>query len=243
LHVSQIYLSDAGDQLPAPLQKCVDRVRRHHPEAEHRLYGLRTLREFIANNFEDEVIKAYDKLKPYAYKADLGRYCLLYRLGGWYFDIAVKLMTAVHLPPEVEALAYRDIQKNSGTCWACSNTILYSKQGNEVFRIAIEQVVQNCRDEYYGITALCPTGPTLLGRAFALHGARKDFVFGDLKRLTRLQRLTRLSCGRKHAFFLPNGVLHAFFKRAKGGDLTSLGGKGTNNYSRLYNTRDVYSAI
>jgi len=259
MQISQIYMSDAGDQLPAQLQQCVDQVRRLHPEWEHRLYGLASLREFIANNFDAEVLKAYDKLKPYSYKADLGRYCLLYHVGGWYFDISVRLLTAINLSPDIEALAYRDIQKHSRTCWNCSNTILYSKKGNDVFRLAIEQVVQNCREEYYGITPLCPTGPTLLGRSFAMHGASKGFVFGDLMRLTPRLAARNVTqaffpfapmslfpwlARRELAFVLPNKVVHAFFKRkGRGEGLSAFGAKGTNNYSALYNAREVYASV
>jgi len=259
MQISQIYLSDAGDQPPPQLQQCVDQVRRLHPEWEHRLYGLVSLREFIANNFDAEVLKAYDKLKPYAYKADLGRYCLLYRLGGWYFDVSVRLVTAINPALDVEALAYRDIQKNSGTCWACSNAILYSKKGNEVFQIAIEQVVQNCRKEYYGITPLCPTGPTLLGRAFAVHGASRGFVFGDLVRLIpsiAARNVTQAFfpfahmslfpwlARREIVFVLPNRLVHAFLRRkGRGGRLSALGAKGTNNYNDLYKAREVYAPV
>jgi mannosyltransferase OCH1-like enzyme len=260
MQISQIYLSDAGDQLPAQLQQCVDQVRRLYPEWEHRLYGLGSLREFIADNFDVDVLKAYDKLNPYAYKADLGRVCLLYRLGGWYFDISVRLLTAINPSPDIEVLAYRDRQIHHGKiCWACSNSILYSKKGNEVFRLAIEQIVQNCREEYYGITPLCPTGPNLLGRAFAVHGASKDFIFGDLMRLTHrlavknvtqaffpfgLMSLMPWLARRELAFVLPNKVVHAFFKRkGQGAGLSALGAKGTNTYGVLYEAREVYNSI
>ena len=237
LQVSQIFLSDAGDQLPPLLQQRADAVRLLHADQEYRIYGVASLRQFIADNFDPEVLRAYDKLKPYAYKADLGRYCLLYRLGGWYFDISLQVVLKVSLPPEIACLAYRDIQSNSRTSWACNNAIIYSRQGNEVFRLAIDQIIQNCRNEYYGITALCPTGPTVLGRAFALYGARREFVFGDLMALTP---------NRDHhnfAYVLPNGLLHAFRKKSGGGDLALLGAQGTNNYNQLYDARNVYDRL
>ena len=44
-------------------------------------------RDFIINNYPSEVLWAYDKLIPGAYKADLWRYCVLYINGGIYVDI------------------------------------------------------------------------------------------------------------------------------------------------------------
>ena len=42
------------------------------------MYNKESLRNFIENEFDLSTLKAFDKIKPYAYKADLGRYCILY---------------------------------------------------------------------------------------------------------------------------------------------------------------------
>jgi mannosyltransferase OCH1-like enzyme len=234
MQVSQIFLSDAGDELPPLLKQRADTVRLLHADMDYRLYGLASLRQFIADHFDREVLRAYDKLKPYSYKADLGRYCLLYRLGGWYFDISLQVLLKVAFPPEIACLAYRDIQFNSRTSWACNGAIIFSRPGNEVFKLAIDHVIQNCRNEYYGITALCPTGPTVLGRAFAVYGARREFVFGDLTALTPNRD------DHNFAYVLPNGLLHAFRKKSGGAGLALLGAQGTDNYNQLYDARNVY---
>ena len=44
-------------------------------------------REFIKNNFDLDILNAYDILKPGAFKADLWRCCILYIYGGIYLDI------------------------------------------------------------------------------------------------------------------------------------------------------------
>ena len=43
--------------------------------------------DFIKNNYPVDVLEAFNKLIPGAYKADLWRYCVLYKLGGIYLDI------------------------------------------------------------------------------------------------------------------------------------------------------------
>ena len=52
-----------------------------------------SLRDFISTTFSGDVLQAYDILKPLAYKADLGRLCLLHAFGGWYADISLKIIS------------------------------------------------------------------------------------------------------------------------------------------------------
>jgi len=49
-----------------------------YPSANHTLWNGEALRSYIVDKFGGDVTKAFDRLKPYAYKADLGRYCLLF---------------------------------------------------------------------------------------------------------------------------------------------------------------------
>ena len=53
-----------------------------NPGIEHHIYNDIECRKFIKENFDLRVLKAYDKLIPGAFKADLWRYCILYKKGG-----------------------------------------------------------------------------------------------------------------------------------------------------------------
>jgi mannosyltransferase OCH1-like enzyme len=229
----QIYLSDENSDLPPALRSATATVKACFPDAQHYIYDNLTLRSFIEAEYDAEVLDAYDTLQPYSYKADLGRFCLLNRLGGWYADIAVRFAAGGELPG-VKFLAFRDIQRFSGTCWACATTILYSQPNNPALERAIAMIVENVRNRWYGLTPLDPTGPGLLGRALAAYGPDADFVYGDYLELT---------ANRQHqnrAFVLPDGKILAWSKPAGGGDLTALGGKGVNNYNDYWHNRTVY---
>ena len=156
-------------------------------------------------------------------------------MGGWYIDIAVRVANPVEVGGRVEWLAFRDIQRHSQTSWACATTILYSKPGNPALDTAIRLIVQNCIQKYYGITPLCPTGPSLLGRALATHGGNANAVYGDYLELTPMHRKTN------RAFVLPDGTIMAWGKPAEGGDLTALGATGVNNYNEMWTARTVYA--
>lgn len=237
MQVSQIFLSDSEDQsLPSFLEYATSTVRQAHPDADYVLYNKETLRQFIANNYDSDVLWAYDTLRPYSYKADLGRFCILAKLGGWYFDIGVRAVSSVELGDRIEFLAFRDIQRFSYTTWACATTVLYSKPDNPALITAINLIVQHCHDKYYGITPLCPTGPTLLGRALAMNGSNANFVYGDYLELTPTHQQ------KNRAFVLPDGTILAWSKPSGGGDLKELGAKGVNNYNELWHARKIYGA-
>ena len=234
MQVSQIFLSDNGDELPSFLEQATSTVRQAFPGANYQLYTKETLRSFIQDNYGEEVLAVYDSLKPYAYKADLGRYCLLNKLGGWYVDIGVRLINPVEVGPRIKFLAFRDIQRFSFTSWACSIGILYSQPENPALQDAIEMIMANYVEQYYGITPLCPTGPALLGKALAVNGGQSDFVYGDYLELTPTHQ------NKNRAFVLPDGTIMGWGKPSEGGDLTRLGAKGTNNYNELWAQRQVY---
>ena len=54
---------------------------------EFKLFTDQECREYIKANFDNKVLWAYDTLAPTAFKADLWRYCVLYKEGGVYLDI------------------------------------------------------------------------------------------------------------------------------------------------------------
>lgn len=76
-------------ELPEPLQRNVDGLRRANPAWEHRLYDDAAIERFIADHYGAGVLAAYHRIAPEygAARADLFRYLLLYRLGGIYLDV------------------------------------------------------------------------------------------------------------------------------------------------------------
>ncbi len=77
--IYQILILDGGglpSKLPEKLRLNIESVKLHHPDARHHLFGGNDVREFLKSNFDSDVLFAYDKLKPYSYKADLAKYML-----------------------------------------------------------------------------------------------------------------------------------------------------------------------
>jgi mannosyltransferase OCH1-like enzyme len=64
-------------------------IKRQFGEENYRLWNLEKSREFLRDYYPNEVVSAFDCLKPYAYKSDLTRLCILNHFGGIYADMSV----------------------------------------------------------------------------------------------------------------------------------------------------------
>ena len=84
LHIYQTWHTK---NLPTKMGENVKNLIKKNPEFEYHLYDDYDCRDFIKKNFDKDVLNAFDTLIPGAYKADLWRYCILYKKGGIYLDI------------------------------------------------------------------------------------------------------------------------------------------------------------
>jgi hypothetical protein len=231
----QILISDvAVDEIPHPIIARGEKLISLYPDANYRLLDETEIRKTLASHFEREVLAAYDRLNPYAYRSDLARYCFLYLYGGLYVDVGVFFHARLQLPRGAKFFAFRDMNLHSRKSWTVSNSIIYAEKGHPVLARAIKGVIQNCEAEYYGMTPLCPTGPTLLGRAVCEEDSNTVCCHGELLVLTPNH------AQQNRAFVMDDGTIVAFAKPAEGGDLKSLGIPGTNNYNDFWRARNVY---
>jgi mannosyltransferase OCH1-like enzyme len=163
LHVYQTWESE---KLPPFMNNAVELLKKTNPEFTFHLYNEYDRRKFIMNNYNDNVLNAYDKLIPGAFKADLWRYCILYIYGGIYIDIKyipVNDFKLINLCNEERFVM--DLEENR-----IANGLMICKPKNEFIYNALIQLLYNVKNEYYGYNALCVTGPSLL----------KDFVKSNI---------------------------------------------------------------
>jgi len=163
--------------LPPLMNSAVNKIKMINPRFNHFLYDDNDCREFIKNNFPEDVLYAYDTLIPGAYKADLWRYCILYKQGGIYLDIKYKplnkfkfinLTEAEHWVLDVDGIGIY-------------NALIVCKPNNPILLAAIRQIVENVKNRFYGSNCLDPTGPHLLGKYFnneqkKIFDMKHDFV-------------------------------------------------------------------
>ena len=160
-----IYQTWYTKDLPPSMQKNVDNLKQQNPEFSYELYDDNDCREFIRINFSPDVLHAYDMLIPGAYKADLWRYCVLYKNGGIYMDIKLSCVNGFKLIELCESEHYvldREGPSMFNTPIPIYNALMICKKNNPFLLEAIHKIVKNVKIKYYGFNALYPTGPGML---------------------------------------------------------------------------------
>jgi len=156
--------------LPPLMFNAVKKIRKNNPRFNYKLFDDNECREFIKQNFRSDVLDAYDRLIPGAYKADLWRYCVLFIHGGIYLDIKympnkdfkfIKLCTQEHFVLDADGLGIY-------------NAFIVALPGNRILFRAIRQIVSNVQNKYYGESSLYPTGPKLLPNFISLNNKIVD---------------------------------------------------------------------
>jgi mannosyltransferase OCH1-like enzyme len=160
-----IYQTWYTKDLPPKMRESVELLKRQNPCFEHFLYDDNDCREFIKENFDENVLNTYDSLIPGAYKADLWRLCILYIKGGIYMDIKLNCVNGFKLIELTENEHFvLDRIKHFTTPKPIYNALMVCKKENPFLLLGIKKIVDNVKNKYYGPNALYPTGPGMLSQ-------------------------------------------------------------------------------
>ena len=144
----------------------IENTKRKNPGYEVRYYSDSDARKFIEKNYP-QYLEEYDVLVPKAYKADLLRLLLVYKYGGVYNDIGHMYLKPIDSFITNETLVVcRDKGIEGLPPYFLHNAIIAATPEHPLIKEAIDVVIENIRNRYYGETPLYPTGPGALGRAF-----------------------------------------------------------------------------
>lgn len=224
--VHQIVFSSAHD-VSEPPRAAEIRARIDGP---YRLWILEDARTLIGDVYGREVLAAFDRLRPYAYKADLARYCIVQYLGGLYVDLSVNDFRGFEVD-DFDFVGFRDLN-SSNTSWKVGNHMFYSRAASPILDACIAECVENVQRRFYGKDPHYPTGPSVLGRALANFSFDATVLLGDFLWLS----------GRRAKYTLPGQP--GFLARGKvcGRNLGGVSGVlGGNDYNAMWRERTVYS--
>ena len=144
--------------LPLGMEETVSMIKSLNPRFQYFLFDDNDCIEFIKNNFNKDILNAYTSLLPGAYKADLWRYCILYKKGGIYLDIKYRPLDNFRFIILMEDEHF--VLDNDDNC--IYNALMVCKPGNELLLKAINKIVENVKNKFYGESVLEPTGPLML---------------------------------------------------------------------------------
>lgn len=158
-----IMQTNEKDVVPEDMAKCSQTIIDKNPDYEYVYFDDERALAYISENFSEEIVNAYEKVKPGAYKADLFRYCFLYKNGGVYIDTGMKNIKSLSnlIRPEDNFISPED--NNTGGLY---NAFICCSPSNPIIEAALEESVKNIERENYGEQPLDVTGPTVFGRAF-----------------------------------------------------------------------------
>jgi mannosyltransferase OCH1-like enzyme len=150
-------------ELPSSVKESIQKIKEQNPEFKHHQYDETMCRTFIKDNFPKKVLDAYDTIIPHAYKADLWRYCILYKKGGIYLDskyYGVEGFKFIYLTGK--EYFCKDVAWTFGGIY---NAILICKPKNKIMLQCIQRVVKQVEEKYYGSTPWC-IGPLMMRSFF-----------------------------------------------------------------------------
>ena len=189
-----IYQTWHSSEMPPKMKECVEKLKRDNPEFEHHLFSDEDCREFIDENFEEDVLNAYDSLIPGAFKADLWRYCVLYEKGGVYLDIKYKCNDGFKLNDIASNNFFSREYNGEGTGLAekpIYTGIMISKPKNPVFMKCIKRICRNVKNKYYGNDNTEPTGPILMGSYFTDEEKEViDYAYHESNNVGHIRRIS-----------------------------------------------------
>jgi len=233
-----IYQSWHSNQVATKMRDTIYRLLDANPEFDYYLYSDDACRRFIEMNYDEEVVSAFNTLKPGAYKSDLWRYCIMYKRGGVYIDIkyysVVPLVDIVKENPVIFTRDRPHYCANMKDITGVYNAFMVSPPNNKVFKKCIDEIVESCKLKLYRSNSLDITGPCQLSRMMdssidintlpTYHGYDLNVIF---------------------SLFTPQGVVYYKGKRIlvsypEYRDEQKLFQKSAH-YSKLWDTKDVYN--
>lgn len=214
------------DNTSVELPETIQSFNEHIPNNTHVIWDDKMIKSFLKECFSSEVLDAYNSLQPYAYKADFASYCILFEVGGLYSAITNELVSTPPVYLDKDLLIFKDV--HSETSWAVACQLIQAKPKNPVFAFAINTILNNVKNKYYGHNPLCVTGPIVLGQAVASVGNFPSYTIGSFD-------------GKPdRAFMLEDKTIIAKYKKLDGG---VVGIAGTNNYNDFWNNKNVYGEV
>ena len=192
-------------------------------------------KKFIKKHFSSFIYDMYNNLIPGAYKADLWRYCILYKYGGCYMDI--QMVPIIQLDDIIEKYKFvACVDKCDNLSLGICNGFICSTATNLCLEMSIYDTCLNIYFNKYGKTALDISGPQLLGRSISTvlnissnNYRYKEGIYGDIK-----------ICNQSVPFFTNNNIPIIRIKYTGYNQKSFKYITGQVPYSKLWKDKNVY---
>jgi len=229
--IHKVILVDGGKlpSLPDGMKSAIETFYRMNPGYRVKLYSGQDCVEYIKTHFDDEILDAYNKLKPYSFKCDFMRHLILYNEGGWYTDMRMVCLQPLDVLNDLNMEHYTCVDCPPNETCMCTGFI-GSVEKHPISKKMIDLLMWNINQEHYGLDCLYPTGPG------AYMNASIDYIRKYPNRVC-VGRHT-IEDGEHFIRYHKLRIIKVKYNNAKGADNTDM--EGTNDYGEMWRNRDVY---
>ena len=162
------------DNFPSELTLTLNNTILLNPDYNLYYFDDDEVLEFM-KSYSKRAYKAYKKLIPGAYKADLFRYCILEKFGGCYSDIGHILYVSFDTICENNKLILVKDLNDTGI----HNALMCVVPHHPFIKKLVDNCIENIEKKYYGYSSLSITGPVFVGTLFY------KFFYNNLDNLTQ----------------------------------------------------------
>lgn len=226
--IHKVLIVDDGKipEIPEGMNKAIETWYRLNPGYKVKIYSGESCINYIKQHFDDEVLKAYQTLKPYAYKCDLMRHLIVYNEGGWYSDIRQICLEPIDNLSSSNKEYYTSVDCPPNQM-CMYNAFIGSIPKHDISKKMIDLVLWNVKQRHYGLDCLYPTGPG------AYMNASIDYIRAYPDKCMIGQHTPD-----EHILFGNHKFIKCKYNNARGGDNSDL--KGGNDYGEMWRNRDIY---
>ena len=212
------------------MKGAIETFYRMNPDYKMKIYSGDDCVKYIKEHFDDEILEAYNCLKPYAYKSDLVRQLILYNEGGWYTDIRMVDLQPLDLLNKQGKEFYACFDSPQQQLCMCNGFIGVTPK-HPITKKMIDLILWNIKQKHYGVDCLNVTGPASYMNACV-----------DYMRFNGEKCMIGKHLIENNEQFMDFGNLRFIkvkYNNAKGADNTDT--SGTNDYGVMWRAGNVYS--
>jgi hypothetical protein len=186
--IPKVIISTYFDKKKIP-DKVFLNIKKYAPNYKYQIFDDQEINTFLTNNYDQNIVDTFNILKG-AHKADLFRYCYLYKFGGIYIDIKSELI------------------KNLNKVFNQKNIQLYTVLSGGKYKKTI----------YQGIIASIPNNPFFLKLINFMVSVKKPVKFyqiftTDFYKNLELEYLEKKSDKLKNGLFKGKQNLYLFYEK------------------------------
>ena len=142
-----IWQTHVSNDLPQSSYDNVNKLITLNPEFKYQFFDNEDMRKYIENNFDNNVLRAYDKINPGAGKADIWRLAIILKEGGIYIDLDKILIE--NPKPFIDIIDENDefIHGRNWHIWGqnapATNATLCAVPNHPVIKYAFESIIDS----------------------------------------------------------------------------------------------------